>query len=103
MLINCVAYQGGKKLRDIGVAEIHEYADKPDCFFWVALRDANAEELEQMKHEFGLHELAVEDAHYENHQRPKIEEYGDTPETRRRAADGIGGASARRTRTGSVR
>jgi len=78
MLINCVAYQGGKKLRDIDVAEIHEYADKPDCFVWVALRDADAQELEQMKHEFGLHDLAVEDAHYENRQRPKIEEYGDT-------------------------
>ena len=78
MLINCVAYQGGKKLGDIGVSEIHEYADKPDCFVWVALRDADAEELEQMKHEFGLHDLAVEDAHYEKRQRPKIEEYGDT-------------------------
>ena len=30
-----------------------------------------------MQHEFGLHELAVEDARH-GHQRPKIEEYGET-------------------------
>ena len=30
-----------------------------------------------MRDEFGLHELAVEDAHH-GHQRPKIEEYGDS-------------------------
>lgn len=78
MLINCVAYQEGKKLRDIDIAEIHEYVDKPDCFVWVALRDAESEELDRMKTEFGLHDLAVEDAHQGHHQRPKIEEYGDS-------------------------
>jgi magnesium transporter len=30
-----------------------------------------------MQHEFGLHELAIEDAQH-GHQRPKIEEYGDS-------------------------
>ena len=30
-----------------------------------------------MQHEFGLHDLAVEDARH-GHQRPKVEEYGDT-------------------------
>ncbi len=49
---------------------------KPDCFVWVALRDATDAELRQMQDEFGLHELAVEDARH-GHQRPKIEEYGD--------------------------
>ena len=34
-------------------------------------------ELDVMKQEFGLHELAVEDAHH-GHQSPKIEEYGDS-------------------------
>jgi magnesium transporter len=35
------------------------------------------DELALMAEEFGLHELAVEDAQ-KGHQRPKIEEYGDT-------------------------
>ncbi len=77
MLINCVAYQDGHKLRDISIEEISDYVEQPDCFVWVALREAEPAELEQMQHEFGLHELAVEDAR-RGHQRPKIEEYGDS-------------------------
>jgi magnesium transporter len=77
MLINCVAYQDGKKLADIPVEDISEYVEKPETFVWVALRDAQPEELTQMQEEFGLHELAVEDAS-RGHQRPKIEEYGDS-------------------------
>lgn len=77
MLINCVAYQEGKKLADMDVEDISKYLDRPDCFVWVALRDATDQELTTMQHEFGLHDLAVEDAHH-GHQRPKVEEYGDT-------------------------
>ncbi|HYD80748.1 MAG TPA: magnesium/cobalt transporter CorA [Paucimonas sp.] len=77
MLINCVVYQDGKKLGDIPVQDISDYLARPGCFVWVALRDAGPEELEQLKAEFDLHELAVEDAHH-GHQRPKIEEYGDS-------------------------
>jgi len=77
MLINCVAYQDGKKLSDIPVEDISEYVSHPDCFVWVALREAEPRELEQMQHEFSLHELAVEDARH-GHQRPKIEEYDDS-------------------------
>ncbi|MYN25987.1 magnesium/cobalt transporter CorA [Duganella levis] len=77
MLINCVAYQDGKKLADIAVEDISEYVEKPETFVWVALHDAEPEELAVMQHEFGLHELAVEDAS-RGHQRPKIEEYGDS-------------------------
>lgn len=77
MLINCAAYQKGKKLADIPVADISDYLDRPGCFVWVALRDADPVELEEMRGEFGLHELAVEDAHH-GHQRPKIEEYEDS-------------------------
>ena len=76
MLINCVAYQEGKKLCDIPVEAISDFLVKPGCFVWVALRDAIDEEMAQMKEEFNLHELAVEDA-ARGHQRPKIEEYGD--------------------------
>ncbi len=76
MLINCVAYQEGRKQADIAIESISDWLRKPGCFVWVALRDATDEELHQMQHEFGLHELAVEDARH-GHQRPKIEEYGD--------------------------
>ncbi len=77
MLINCVAYQDGRKLADIPVADISEYVARQDAFVWVALRDATRDELAVMQEEFGLHELAVEDAG-RGQQRPKIEEYGDS-------------------------
>ncbi len=75
MLINCVVYQQGAKLADIPVQQINEYLARPDTFVWVALQDATPEELAEMQQQFGLHELAVEDAQH-GHQRPKIEEYG---------------------------
>lgn len=77
MLINCVAYQDGRKLADVDVEDISDYVARGDCFVWVALRDGDAAELAKMQEEFGLHELAVEDAS-RGHQRPKIEEYGDS-------------------------
>ena len=40
MLINCVAYENGSKLADIPIAEISDYLRRPDCFVWVALKDA---------------------------------------------------------------
>lgn len=77
MLINCAAYQSGKKLADIGIEAISDYLQKPECFVWVALKDPDASEMAAMKEEFGLHALAIEDVMNGN-QRPKIEEYGDT-------------------------
>jgi len=77
MLINCVAYREGSKLADITVEQISDFIALPDTFVWVALRNAGDDELRVMQQEFGLHELAVEDARH-GHQRPKIEEYGST-------------------------
>ena len=50
---------------------------RPDCFVWVALKDPDAAELAALQEEFGLHELAIEDAQ-KGHQRPKIDEYGSS-------------------------
>ena len=77
MLINCVVYEDGTKLADIPVSRISEYASQPRCFVWVALHDATPRELAEVQAEFGLHPLAVEDAH-NGHQRPKVEEYADS-------------------------
>jgi magnesium transporter len=77
MLINCAAYQDGRKLADIPIEDISDYVARPECFVWVALKDASPDELAVMKEEFGLHDLAIEDALL-GHQRPKIEEYGES-------------------------
>ena len=77
MIINCVAYQEGRRIADIAVDEIGAWVGRPECFVWVALKDPEPAELDAMQAQFGLHELAVEDARH-GHQRPKIEEYGDS-------------------------
>jgi magnesium transporter len=77
MLVSCVAYDHGHKIADIPPEDISEYVRRQNCFVWVALVEPTREELDEMAKEFGLHELAVEDAR-KGHQRPKIEEYGDS-------------------------
>jgi magnesium transporter len=77
LLIACAAYEDGTKLADCPIDAISDFVSKPGCFVWVALKDASENELAKMQEEFGLHELAIEDAR-QGHQRPKIEEYGDT-------------------------
>ena len=77
MLINCAAYANGRKLADLPIADISDYLKQGDAFVWVALCDPVPAELDEMQREFDLHELAVEDAR-KGHQRPKIEEYGDS-------------------------
>lgn len=77
MLINCAAYQDGRKLADIPIKDISEFVARPECFVWVAIKDPTLEELSVMQKEFGLHPLAIEDA-LNGHQAPKFEEYGDS-------------------------
>jgi len=77
MLVTCAAYQDGRKLQDLTIDRISGYLQRTNCFVWVALHDPSASELNDLQRVFGLHPLAVEDAQSE-HQRPKIEEYGDS-------------------------
>lgn len=77
MLINCIVYENGQRIAQPAPQDISDHLYLPGSFVWVALKDATEEELARMKEEFGLHPLAVEDASH-GHQRPKLEEYGDT-------------------------
>ncbi len=77
MIVNCVAYERGRRLSDIQPREVNDYLNRPDCFVWVALHDPTPDELATFQTVFDLHELAVEDA-LNGGQRPKVEEYGET-------------------------
>jgi magnesium transporter len=77
MLVNCAAYQNGRRIADIAEGEVHNYVCRADTFVWVAQKDIDAAKLDEMQREFDLHPLAVEDARH-GHQRPKIEEYGES-------------------------
>lgn len=62
---------------DIALEQISEVLKEDDTFVWLGLLEPGEELLQKIKREFGLHELAIEDAHAA-HQCPKLEEYGDS-------------------------
>ncbi len=77
MFVNAVAYEDGRRLGEVGFDELPAVLDRPDRFVWIALREADADELASVQSHFGLHPLAVEDALHLL-QRPKLDEYADT-------------------------
>ncbi|MBL0691211.1 MAG: magnesium/cobalt transporter CorA [SAR324 cluster bacterium] len=77
MLINCSVYQEGVFLKSIEKGQISKFLKKDNCVVWVALKDADTKELLEMKNQFDLPDLAVEDAQH-GHQVPKIEEYNNS-------------------------
>jgi magnesium transporter len=77
MIMKCVAYQNGLSIGDLSIEEISDVLQQENTFVWLGLREANTELLTKIQQEFGLHDLAIEDA-CTAHQRPKIEEYGDS-------------------------
>jgi magnesium transporter len=56
---------------------IKEVRERHDGFVWIGLHEPDAQQIQGIAENFGLHELAVEDA-LEAHQRPKLERYADT-------------------------
>ncbi|MCQ8181064.1 magnesium and cobalt transport protein CorA [Methylomonas sp. SURF-1] len=76
-VMRCVAYQKGVGIGDVTIEDISEVLLKEDTFVWLGLREADSGILRAIQIEFGLHDLAIEDA-CSAHQRPKIEEYGDS-------------------------
>ena len=76
-IVNCAAYAEGKKVADLNLNEIHRVLRAADQFVWIGLNEPTEEILQKVQKEFKLHELAVEDAHHA-HQRPKLEQYGDS-------------------------
>jgi magnesium transporter len=77
MLVNCAAYGKDGRKREITLDEISEVLKDTDKFVWVGLHEPDEDLLLKLQEEFGLHDLAIEDAHAA-HQRPKIEIYDDT-------------------------
>ncbi|MBS0212168.1 MAG: magnesium and cobalt transport protein CorA [Proteobacteria bacterium] len=75
----CVAYAAdGTRLPPIEFEQVSDVLARDDgSFVWVGLYEPDESLMKKMQEEFGLHDLAVEDAH-SAHQRPKVEPYGDS-------------------------
>jgi len=77
-LVNCAAYDSeGRRLPEFGLDQVDEVLAAGTGFVWVGVQEPDEDLLNKLQHEFGLHDLAIEDAH-KAHQRPKIETYGDS-------------------------
>lgn len=86
MVVNCAAYQDGRRVADIDIED--DGATGLDLgqsgagvqgerFVWLGLHEPSEDLLRKVQRRFGLHDLAIEDAHAA-HQRPKLEIYGDS-------------------------
>ena len=78
MIIDRAVYLDGRRAAEPDdLAELHAACDIDGAVVWLGLYEPTGEEFSSVASEFGLHELAVEDA-VKAHQRPKLERYGDT-------------------------
>jgi len=78
VIVNSAIYVNGKRTEPPpSPEETYEACRAVGGTAWIGLHRPTQEEFDWVAAEFGLHELAVEDA-VKAHQRPKLERYGDT-------------------------
>src|SRR5205807_7666772 len=79
VIVDCAVYEDGR--RRAGGVELDDAYDacraETGAWVWIGLYEPGEDEFDSVRREFELHELAVEDA-VKAHQRPKLEEYGDS-------------------------
>src|ERR671916_1406504 len=75
-VVAAAAYLGGRRVAEITIEEAGEWSRRPGHVVWIGLHEPSLALLRQLQAEFGLHELAIEDA-LKAHQRPKLEQYGE--------------------------
>ena len=69
-------YRDGRLLSEIDIADASPKLERKDDFVWIGLHEPDDAMLAAVQKQFGLHELAVEDALDPRHL-PKMESYGD--------------------------
>ena len=78
MIVDSAIYVNGKRTEAPGsFEETYEACRAAGGVAWIGLLDPADGEFARVTEEFGLHELAIEDA-IQAHQRPKVERYGQT-------------------------
>jgi len=78
-LVDCAIYVGGvRRPGRCDPADIAAVRSSGDGFVWLGLHDPDEAELATLADRYELHPLAVEDALYAAHQRPKLDRYEDT-------------------------
>jgi len=77
VIVDYAIYEHGRRRAEsLPLDEAVAACRAPDTFVWIGLYEPTENEFETIGKEFGLHELAIEDAIHA-HQRPKLEVYGE--------------------------
>ncbi len=76
-VVTCAAYADGCRVANVDLDGIAKALSRTDGFIWIGLYEPDEDLLRIVQREFGLHDLAIEDAH-RAHQRPKLEQYRDS-------------------------
>jgi magnesium transporter len=76
-IVDCAAYAGGTRASALSVDQIQAALACEGQFVWIGLYEPDQALLRTVQQQFGLHDLAIEDA-INAHQRPKLEVYEDS-------------------------
>jgi magnesium transporter len=77
MVVDCALYEGGRRIATIDLDAAGPPEPESGRFVWIGLHEPDEALLRKVQQRFGLHDLAVEDAH-RAHQRAKLEVYGES-------------------------
>ena len=77
MVVACAGYENGRRVADLDIARCGSFLDGTGRFVWIGLYEPDEDILRSLQRQFGLHDLAVEDALCA-HQRPKLDFFGDS-------------------------
>lgn len=75
-VIAASVYAAGRRVASIGIDEAGDWARREGHVVWIGLLEPSEDVLEQIRVQFALNPLAIDDAACA-HQRPKLQRYGD--------------------------
>lgn len=61
-VVASAAYADGRRVADIPIYETGDWSRKPGHVVWIGLHEPSLDLLRKVQVQFGLHELAIEDA-----------------------------------------
>lgn len=76
-IVAASVYAGGRRVADTRIEDAGEWSRRPGHVAWIGLYEPTTELLRRVQRQFDLHEMAIEDAE-QAHQRPKMEQYGES-------------------------
>lgn len=76
-IVAAYAYRCGQRIAEIQLGDSAAWAREKGDFVWIGFHEPTEQDLRTLQQQFGLHELAIEDA-LSAHQVPKLEVYGDS-------------------------